>query len=127
MSIYGMQCTGGLLHKLQSCTSDSGYRLHFLSQAKALFRKLKDFNTCCCKYHQEMIEIKVGFNNLRAPTVHQEGLNSPCACCCETICGNPINGAGQGQGVSCQATYHTYKSCSDLWEKFLCPKVNGHE
>ena len=64
-------------------------------------RKLKDFNTCC-KYHQELIEIKVGFNNLRAPRVHQQGLNSPCACCCESICGNPIKRAGQGQRVSCQ-------------------------
>ena len=29
--------------------------------------------------------------------------------------------------MSCQAAYHTYKSCSRLWEKFLCPKVKGHE
>ena len=29
--------------------------------------------------------------------------------------------------MSCQVAYHTYKSCSRLWEKFLCPKVKGHE
>ena len=112
--------------KVAHPTVDIGF-ISFHKLKPYFVRKLKDFNTCCCKYHQEMIEIKVGFNNLRAPTVHQQGLNSPCACACETICGNPIDGAGQGQGVSCQATYHTYKGCSDLWEKFLCPKVRGHE
>ena len=122
-------CTGGFLHQIQSCTSNSGYWIHFLPQAEPYFvRKLRDFNTFCCKYHQEMIEIKVGFNNMRTQAVHQQGLNSPCACSCESICGNPINGAGQGQGVSCQVGYHTYKSCSDLWEMFYVPKsrdMNG--
>ena len=107
-------------------TMDIGF-ISFHKLKPYFVRKLKDFNTYCCKYHQEMIEINVGFNNLRAPIVHQQDLNSPCACCYESICGNPINEAGQGQGVSCQTTYHTYKSSSSSWEKFLYPKVKGHE
>jgi hypothetical protein len=29
-------------------------------------KNLQDFNSCYCKYHQEMVEIKVGFNNMHA-------------------------------------------------------------
>ena len=30
-------CTVGFLHQIQSCTSNNGYWIHFLSQAEALF------------------------------------------------------------------------------------------
>jgi hypothetical protein len=71
-------------------------------------KKLNDFNSCCCKYHQEMMEIKVGFYNMKASNVHQ-GYDVPfCTCGCEAICANPGHGIAIGPIVSCQALKHTY-------------------
>ena len=37
-------------------------------------RRLRDFNSYCCRYHQEMIEITQAFNNMHAPKFHlQDG------------------------------------------------------
>jgi hypothetical protein len=36
-------------------------------------QKLKDFNSCCCRYHHEMLDIKVEFNNMRVLVVHHGG------------------------------------------------------
>jgi hypothetical protein len=54
------------------------------------------------------MEIKVGFNNMRASIVHQGGDEPFCICGCETICANPKHGVVVGPIVSCQAMKHTY-------------------
>ena len=91
-------CIGEFLHHIQTAHPTMDIEFNSFHKLKPYFvRKLKDFNTCCCKYHQDMIEIKVGFNNMRALAIHRQGLNSPCICSCESICENPINGADQEQ------------------------------
>jgi hypothetical protein len=52
-------------------------------------KKLQDFNSCYCKYHQEMVEIKVGFNNMHVVGVHHGLQNSTCKCRHLSLCANP--------------------------------------
>jgi hypothetical protein len=45
-------------------------------------KKMKDQNVCCCIYHVEMEELKMGFNHMRQKC----GLHSNYHCDCESIC-----------------------------------------
>jgi hypothetical protein len=90
-------------------------------------KRLKDFNSCCCKYHQEMAEIVIGFNNMRAHSVHLEGGEGPCTWGCDFVCCKPIEGNVASRVVTCQAAFHTYKHSSELWEKLLCLRSLGSE
>jgi hypothetical protein len=86
--------------------------------------KLKDFNSCCCRYHQEMVEIKLGFNNMRVAHVHLDSTNEPCMCGHDNVCSNPPNSVVV-ESLTCQAHHHVYKRNSSLWELYLCPKLSN--
>jgi hypothetical protein len=62
--------------------------------------KLKDFNSCCCRYHQEIMDIKVGFNNMKASFLHHGG-DEFFTYGCEAICANPKHRATVGPTMSC--------------------------
>jgi hypothetical protein len=70
--------------------------------------KLKDFNSCCCCYHQEMVEIKSSFNNMRATHVRLDSTNEPCMCGHDNVCSHLLNGVVVGSLI-CQAHHHVYK------------------
>jgi hypothetical protein len=72
-----------------------------------------------------MMDIKVGFNNMKASIVHHAG-DELSTRGCETICVNPGHRAVVGPIVSCQVTKHTYQPNFDLWSNVLCPKKMGH-
>jgi hypothetical protein len=84
-----------------------------------------DFNSCCCKYHQEMAEIKVGFNNMCLANVHHGLQNSTCTCGCMSLCANLATETFRQGIVTCQVMSHTFEGAFDLWEKTLCPKTIG--
>jgi hypothetical protein len=86
-------------------------------------RKSWDFNSCCCKYHEEMLEIKVGFNNMWVMQVHVGSSNQPCSCGFYNVCLNPSKGCVLGTKVICWAHHHVYRRISKLWGLFLCPKT----
>lgn len=89
-------------------------------------KKLKDFNTCCCKYHQQMLQIKIGFNNLRSSSSHNGDNHSSCECFCDVVCSNPVEHSTSSIGsVTCQANLHVYKGITHLAEASLCPKPTG--
>jgi hypothetical protein len=52
-----------------------------------------------------MMDIKVGFNNMRASIVHHGG-DELCTCGCEAICANLGHRAVVGPIVSCQVAKH---------------------
>jgi hypothetical protein len=80
-------------------------------------KKQKYFNTCC-KYHQIMIEIKVGFCNMHAFVMHN-GDDSRCSCGCKIIC-NLLCIALVGRGsINYQINQHTSKENLKLWENTL--------
>jgi hypothetical protein len=86
-------------------------------------RKMKDFNTCCCRHHVEMSEITTGFNNMRASHLVTNISLSPCSCECETVCSTPLFGHSVEGPEVCQAKYHVYKRSHELWESCLCPPI----
>ncbi len=83
-------------------------------------KRLKDFNTCCCKYHQEMVKIKDGFN-MRSTDDHHPS----CSCQCDSICTRPVNNSLVQGIVTCQGIHHIFKRSMDLWSQSLCPTPLG--
>jgi len=72
-----------------------------------------------------MMDIKVGFNNMRASIVHHGGDVELCTCGCEVICANPRHGLAIGPTMPCQAAKHMYQTNSNLWSNSLRPKKIG--
>lgn len=90
-------------------------------------RRLRDFNSCCCRYHQEMEEITMGFNNMRAGKFHLGVGVDSCSCWCPDLCCRARDGGELTGVVACQSKNHTYKRSSHLWEQCLCPRENGSQ
>jgi hypothetical protein len=69
------------------------------------------------------MDIKVGFNNMRASIVHHGG-DELCTCGCEAICANLGHRAVVGPIVSCQVAKHLP---TQFWFVVKCvmPKING--
>jgi hypothetical protein len=69
-----------------------------------------------------MIKIKVGFCNMHALVMHN-GDDSRWCCGVEVVCGNPLGTIlVNGRNINHQASQHTFKVSSGLWEKILCPQ-----
>ena len=90
-------------------------------------RHLRDFNSCCCQYHQEMVEIMTGFNNMQAGKFHLGVGVDTCSRWCPDLCCRAQDGRTLTGVVSCESKHHTYKRCSQLWEQCLCPRPTGSE
>jgi len=77
-------------------------------------KNLKEPNVCCCIYHLELEELKVGFDcmqktfNLHAKNVFY--------CSCEEVC-QVINDYNQG----CITSKLTFLSLTKMWECIVCP------
>jgi hypothetical protein len=70
-------------------------------------KRMKDRNVCCCIYHVEMEELRVGFNHMR----QKFGLHLEIHCQCEAICG-----AINDSPTSCGGSHATYLGLTTLWE-----------
>ncbi len=46
-------------------------------------KRQKEWSTCCCKYHTELVELKIGLNNMRSKN---GGMHANCNCQCEGVC-----------------------------------------
>jgi hypothetical protein len=90
-------------------------------------QRLRDFNSCCCKHHQEMAEITVGFNNMRSNKVHLIEGEEFCDCWCLRLCCKSSDGQPLLGPVTCQHLQHTYKRSTHLWGKTLCSKPDRSE
>ncbi len=87
--------------------------------------KLKDFNSCYCWYHHEMLD---RFNNMRASTMYHGSQDGKfCTCGCKAICANPGHKTIVITIISCQTIKRTYRSTFDLWLNLLCPKEMGQK
>ena len=83
-------------------------------------RRLKERNTCACRYHCEMAELRQGWNNMRTATKGIHG--SHCTCQCE-VCVSPQTGesTGEDQRSRCHADLSHFSGLTDLWHSVLCP------
>ena len=77
-------------------------------------RRLKNWNTCCYKYQQELSDLKVGINELRADP---QGVHLNCSCACGMVCNS-----GPQLLRSCSGNVVVYGSLSSLWESILYAK-----
>ncbi len=73
---------------------------------------MKDCDVCCCIYHVEMEELRVGFNHMK----HKFGLHSEVHCECEKNCGPDLDSPN-----SCLDSLATYPGIITLWEAFVYP------
>jgi len=70
-------------------------------------------NVCCCIYHVELKELKVGFNCMKI----NSGLHDGCTCSFEEVC-QTINGFKEG----CVAKHATFLGLIAMWESIICPR-----
>jgi len=68
-------------------------------------------NTCACKYHTEMVELKHGFNNMRTTSkgVHGRACNCSCDVCSSEIPRHYIVERTQ------------FSNLINMWSSILCP------
>jgi hypothetical protein len=80
-------------------------------------KRLKIWNTCCCRYHQELTDLMIALDIMRAD---KQGVHLDCDCRCDMLC----RGIGCGPGASnmCNAHRLVYERLSNLWTSILCEK-----
>ncbi len=73
-------------------------------------RRLKEHNTCACKYRTEMVELKHGFNNMQTTSkgVHDRA----CNCNCDVYSRNIPR--------HCIVECTKISSFTDTWNSILC-------
>jgi hypothetical protein len=86
-----------------------GLKLYYVHQ-------LKERNTCACKHHVEMAELRLGFNNMRIGSKGVHGQN--CTCDCD-VCFNVT------PSVVCQVEKRQFVGLTDMWDSILCPMENS--
>lgn len=75
----------------------------------------------------EMVEITLGFNNMRAGKFHFDDNSVFCTCGCDNVCANILPGTETQGAVSCQARHHRYRRSTHLWEQSLCARLPGSD
>ena len=81
-------------------------------------KKLKERNVCCCIYHVEMEELRLGFNYMRTKAaLHSSEF---CDCQCEDVCWTV-------EGNHCSGHLRTFSGVTDMVDSILCPKKDGSQ
>jgi hypothetical protein len=76
-------------------------------------KRLKVWNTCCCRYHQELSELK---NALDIMKTAKEGVHLNCYCNCAFVCDN---GCEHTSSI-CTVEKHVYERLTNLWSSIMC-------
>jgi hypothetical protein len=72
---------------------------------------MKECNVCCCIYHVELEELKVGCNYMHQKfELHTDSQ-------CEVICASI-----EDSGISCMGSHGIYPGLITLWKTIICPK-----
>jgi hypothetical protein len=79
-------------------------------------KRLKIWNTCCCRYHQEMMELLIAMDIMRSD---KEGVHSDCECKCDMVSGDSFSNRSIRM---CSAHLKVYQRLTNLWESILCEK-----
>jgi hypothetical protein len=82
-------------------------------------RRLKEGNTCACKYHVEMAKLRQGFNNMRTVTkgIHDKRHYK----CCYDVCLSSI-APGHYSTNSCQ-----FFGVTNMWMSILYPMIEDSQ
>jgi hypothetical protein len=79
-------------------------------------RRLRVWNTCCCRYHQELTKLMIAINGMRTD---KKGVHSDCSCDYTVVCG------GIDCGLSsqiCNAHREIFERLMNQWTSILCEK-----
>ena len=87
------------------------------------FKKLKPFyvwrlrerNTCACRYHVEILEMKTRYNNMRSG--YKGIYGTGCTCDCDVY--------RDGGSTCCSAASTYFLGLTDMWSSILCPEDDG--
>jgi hypothetical protein len=79
--------------------------------------RLKTWNTCCCRYHQELKELLQGFNDMRTcgTWIHDNRL-----CSCIEICA--LITYNSHSNKHCATKFWTFNGLTTLWTSICCEK-----
>jgi hypothetical protein len=80
-------------------------------------KRLKKWNTCTCRYHTELNELKIGLDTMQ---VVGKDVHSHCVCKCENICKHELNTTSSE--LCCTAHLQIPKTLTSLWSLILCSK-----
>ena len=80
-------------------------------------KRLRMWNTCCCRYHQELTELMIALDIMRTD---RQGIHSHCQCDCVMLCGGL--GCTEDLGSMCKAHLEVYERLTNLWTSILCQK-----
>jgi hypothetical protein len=87
----------------------------FASLKPFYVRRLKERDTCACKYHVEMLELLHGWNNMQGGVKGVHGKNCDCSC-------NVCDGGAPGK---CMVKFMHFGGLTDLWMSILCPVLKN--
>jgi hypothetical protein len=80
-------------------------------------KRLKEWNTCTCWYHNELNELKIGLDTMQ---VVGKDVHICCGCKCENICEHELN-ITSGE-LCCTTHVQIPKTLTSLWSSILCSK-----
>jgi hypothetical protein len=79
-------------------------------------KRLRIWNTCCCRYHQELIELLIALDIMRTD---KQGLHFNYTYHCDMVCGGV---AYERTFSMCNTHKLKYERLAALWTSILCPK-----
>ncbi len=93
-----------VFHNIQIEESKVNLMLTRFHNMKLWFvKRLKEWNTCCYKYHREVNELRLGANNMK--TIGNN-VHNHCACLCETVYKPKVNGGSNGDPLVLPTLQH---------------------
>ena len=83
-------------------------------------RRLKERNTCACRYHCELAELRLGWNNMRSASKGIHGRH--CGCDCDVCtCPPAAPCTPTSPRNCCHADLSHFTGLTDMWHSVLCP------
>jgi hypothetical protein len=86
---------------------------------KPIFVKpMQKRNTCCCIYHIEMEELRLGLNNMKVKSSLHHSDECECQCSYVSLHSNQY---------ACGASSKAYKGTTNMWQMIVCEKLEEEE
>jgi hypothetical protein len=93
--------------------------IHFLAFTPWFVKYMKQWNTCCCKYHIELRELVVGLDNVKSPSIGIYGDSTWCAC---EVCQTNVKGTLNVQ--PCHIHLSPFSGITTLWPLWFVQRAN---
>ncbi len=116
--IYCVLCVVRFLNSIPKGEPNLQCWLQTFEKMKPFYvQRLKERNpcACACKYHVEMVELILRFNNMHNSSI--KGVHgTQCMCACDICSINIVNVLGECIANKCQ-----FSGVTNMWNSILCP------